>query len=145
MHFPQIVYKLSKAKFSHQKSFAQFVDFLRKVCFIIQKLKNKHIFLKKYTNLQINLIEQEEKNTKYLAVRSVAYFQLVIDFLKNSGIILFMGLQSESGTPFFYNYHDTGYMKIHKNKVLHFSTISMSPARSVQSKPCFIIGNRNHD
>jgi hypothetical protein len=31
-------------------SFAQFVYFLRELNFIIQKLKDKHTFLKKYTN-----------------------------------------------------------------------------------------------
>ena len=53
-------------------SFAQFVYFLRKVSlffnFIIQKLKNKHTFLKKYTNWaklsSLILTDQEETKTR---------------------------------------------------------------------------------
>ena len=33
----------------------------------------------------------------------------------------------KSGIPFFFNFHDPGYMKIHKNQALCFSSIFMTP------------------
>ena len=76
MHFPQIVYKLSKAKFSQQKNLAllSLQTFWGKCVLSFKNLKNKQKVYKLADQ------EREETNTTYFVPRSVAYFQLVIDF-----------------------------------------------------------------